>query len=270
MRLVLSRAGIVAISAACAAAAAVPACALERVNLQNGATWDCVRVEPVDGGRVRVYVSEQSWSEIPAREIVSIDQMPDAVAVAPKVVTVAVPVPVMANGRVEPAALNGMLTDAGKQHDIDADLLASVVMAESGGQARAVSRTGAQGLMQLMPGTARELSVKDSFEPQQNIAGGTQYLDEMLTRYHDDIPKAVAAYNAGPAAVDKYHGVPPYRETRAYVARVVGEFNRRKRAAAKANADGARQASLAKATADSAASKANIATPALVDVAEAR
>ena len=268
MRLVLSRAGIVAIAAACAAAAAVPACALERVNLQNGATWDCVRVEPVDGGRVRVYVSEQSWSEIPAREIVSVEQLPDPVVVAPK--PAATVVPVMANGKVEPAALTGMLTDAGRQHDIDADLLASVVMAESGGQARAVSRTGAQGLMQLMPGTARELSVKDSFEPQQNIAGGTQYLDEMLTRYHDDIPKAVAAYNAGPAAVDKYHGVPPYRETRAYVARVVGEFNRRKRAAAKANADGARQASLAKATADSAASKANIATPALVDVAEAR
>jgi soluble lytic murein transglycosylase-like protein len=79
-----------------------------------------------------------------------------------------------------------------------------------------------------MPGTARAMGVSDSFEPQQNINGGTQYLDALLTHYHDNIALAVAAYNAGPAAVDRYHGIPPYRETRAYVARVIREFNRRK------------------------------------------
>ncbi len=108
------------------------------------------------------------------------------------------------------------------------DLLASVVRAESGGNILAVSRTGAQGLMQLMPGTAAELGVADSFRADQNINGGTAYLDALLLRYHDHLALALAAYNAGPAAVDKYHGVPPYRETRAYVARVIREFNRRK------------------------------------------
>jgi soluble lytic murein transglycosylase-like protein len=119
-----------------------------------------------------------------------------------------------------------------RRHNIDADLLASVVQAESGGNARAVSRAGARGLMQLMPGTASELGVKDSFAPEQNIGGGTAYLDAMLTRYGDNMALALAAYNAGPEAVDRYHGIPPYAETRAYVARVIREFNRRKRAAA--------------------------------------
>jgi soluble lytic murein transglycosylase-like protein len=123
-----------------------------------------------------------------------------------------------------------MLARAGAQHNIDADLLASVVQAESNGNARAVSRAGAEGLMQLMPATASQLGVRDSFAPEENIGGGTAYLDALLTRYHDDIALAVAAYNAGPAAVDRYHGIPPYAETRAYVAHVIREFNRRKRA----------------------------------------
>jgi soluble lytic murein transglycosylase-like protein len=123
-----------------------------------------------------------------------------------------------------------MLVRAGTRHNIDADLLASVVQAESGGNVRAVSRSGAEGLMQLMPGTAAALGVGDSFAPEDNIGGGTAYLDAMLTRYSDNIVFALAAYNAGPAAVDRYHGIPPYAETRAYVARVIREFNRRKRA----------------------------------------
>jgi len=79
-----------------------------------------------------------------------------------------------------------------------------------------------------MPGTAAQLGVADSFRADQNINGGTAYLDALLVRYHDNLALALAAYNAGPAAVDKYHGVPPYRETRIYVARVIREFNRRK------------------------------------------
>jgi len=131
-----------------------------------------------------------------------------------------------------PAEMHTMLAKAGTQHHIDADLLASVVKAESGGRVMAVSRTGAQGLMQLMPDTANEMGVSDAFRPEQNIAGGTAYLDQLLVRYHDNAALALAAYNAGPGAVDKYHGIPPYRETRAYVARVIREFNRRKTAAA--------------------------------------
>jgi soluble lytic murein transglycosylase-like protein len=110
---------------------------------------------------------------------------------------------------------------------VDRDLLASVVKAESNGNVRAVSRAGARGLMQLMPATAADLGVSDSFKPDQNVQGGSTYLDELLTKYHDNLAMALAAYNAGPAAVDKYHGIPPYRETRLYVARVIHEFNRR-------------------------------------------
>jgi soluble lytic murein transglycosylase-like protein len=120
-----------------------------------------------------------------------------------------------------------MLAEAGQQHNLDADLLASVVKAESNGNSRAVSRAGARGLMQLMPKTAAEEGVDDSFRPDQNVRGGSAYLNELLVRYNDNIALALAAYNAGPAAVDKYHGIPPYHETRAYVARVIHEFNRR-------------------------------------------
>ena len=124
----------------------------------------------------------------------------------------------------------------GVAHNIDADLLASVVRAESGGRATAVSRTGAQGLMQLMPGTASDLGVQNAFQADENIKGGSAYLDALLTRYHDNMALALAAYNAGPGAVDRYHGVPPYRETRLYVARVIREFNRRKQLALTAKA----------------------------------
>ena len=120
-----------------------------------------------------------------------------------------------------------MLARAGRQHNLDVDLLASMVKAESNGNAHAVSRAGAQGLMQLMPGTAAGLGVSNSFAPDQNVKGGSAYLDALLSRYHDNLALALAAYNAGPQAVDRYRGVPPYRETRAYVARVIHEFNRR-------------------------------------------
>jgi soluble lytic murein transglycosylase-like protein len=124
---------------------------------------------------------------------------------------------------------------AGAEHNVDADLLASVVKAESNGNVLAVSRAGAQGLMQLMPATAVTLGVQNTFVPEQNIGGGSAYLDQLLKRYKDNIALALAAYNAGPLAVDRYHGIPPYRETRAYVARVIREFNRLKVAAANPN-----------------------------------
>jgi soluble lytic murein transglycosylase-like protein len=97
-----------------------------------------------------------------------------------------------------------------------------------------VSRKGALGLMQLMPATASKLGVKDSFDPEQNVNGGTQFLRELLVKYNGDAAKALAAYNAGPQRVQQYHGVPPYQETRQYVSKVIRDYNRRKAAAAKA------------------------------------
>jgi hypothetical protein len=206
--------------------------AAERVTLKSGFDIDCTRREVVDG-RVRLYVdSSGGYTEVAPDAIVKVETVPDAPAVvdAPKQVSTAVSAGLVNSDieRLTRAEMEEMLGHAGAQHNIDEDLLASVVRAESDGQVRAVSRAGAQGLMQLMPGTADELGVKDAFQPEQNINGGTAYLDALLTRYHDNLALALAAYNAGPAAVDRYHGVPPYRETRAYVARVIREFNRRK------------------------------------------
>lgn len=126
------------------------------------------------------------------------------------------------------APLNDVIAAASGRYKLDPDLVNSVIRAESGFNTRAVSRKGARGLMQLMPETATTLGVNDGFDPQQNVDGGTRYLRELLERYNFDLIKALAAYNAGPARVEQYGGVPPYQETRAYVRRIVKDFNRKK------------------------------------------
>src|SRR5271170_6393694 len=193
--------------------------AAEQVTLKNGYNLLCDHREQ-QGDRVRLFTSKDSGNfvEVDAAEIVSVDAVPD-----PPVVPVQAAEPKLTN-----ADVHQLIAQAGADHNLDVDMLASVVRAESGGNIHAVSRAGAQGLMQLMPGTAAQLGVTDSFRAEQNINGGTAYLDALLVKYHDHLALALAAYNAGPAAVDKYHGVPPYRETRVYVARVIREFNRRK------------------------------------------
>jgi soluble lytic murein transglycosylase-like protein len=117
---------------------------------------------------------------------------------------------------------------ASDKHSLDADLINSVIRAESGFNPKAVSPKGARGLMQLMPGTAQRLGVQDSFDAHANVDAGSRYLRELLALYHNDLVRALAAYNAGPQRVEQYHGVPPYHETRAYVARVIRDFNRKK------------------------------------------
>lgn len=203
---------------------AMSAQALERVTLRNGFSYDCVRQQPIDTGRVRLFITNDgaNFIDIPAAEIAAVDTIPDPPAPKPKPTTPA--------SSTDAADLPTLLTHAGQQHNIDVALLASVIHAESDFNPHAISRVGARGLMQLMPSTAIQLGVQNAFAADQNIAGGTAYLDALLTRYHDDLALALAAYNAGPAAVDKYHGIPPYRETRAYVARVMREFKRRREA----------------------------------------
>jgi hypothetical protein len=212
------------------AVAAVPlARAAERVTLRNGFVELCTHHAQVEG-RMRLYLTagEDDYIEFTPEEIATVEQVPgDPNPPASVSLPASAQAPVHDAAKLNPADLNEMLANAGEAHHIDVDLLASVVKAESGGNAHAVSRAGAQGLMQLMPQTAAQLGVNDSFQPEQNVRGGSAYLDALLTRYGDNLALALAAYNAGPAAVDKYHGIPPYAENRAYVARVIHEFNHR-------------------------------------------
>ncbi len=115
---------------------------------------------------------------------------------------------------------------AAERHGLDPLLLKAVARAESCFDPKAVSSVGARGLMQLMPATARELGVKDSFVAIDNIAGGARYLARMLGRFDDDLTLALAAYNAGPGAVERHAGIPPYPETRRYVAKVLAAQKR--------------------------------------------
>jgi len=144
--------------------------------------------------------------------------------------------------RTNPVDLNDVVNSASDRYRLDPDLVNSVIKAESGFNARAVSPKGAQGLMQLMPGTASQLGVPNPFDPQANVEGGAKYLRELLERYNFDLVKALAAYNAGPLRVEQFGGVPPYYETRAYVARVVRDFNKKKAAQEKASAASSQKA----------------------------
>lgn len=206
------------------------AAAFERVTLRNGFEVNCDHHAQVEG-HTRLFMSraEDNYIEFTPAEIAAVELMPDppAQVQAKAPTSVSSKAQDSAEAKLSPSDLHEMLSTAGQEHHLDVDLLASLVKAESGGNTHAVSRAGARGLMQLMPGTASNLGVQDSFKPEQNLRGGSTYLDALLTRYHENLALALAAYNAGPAAVDKYHGIPPYRETQAYVARVIHEFNRR-------------------------------------------
>ncbi len=174
----------------------------------------------------RLYLSpgNDSYVDIPTAEIVRFDK--DNTPAMPAASPVAAPVP----------DVNAAVSAASTRHQIDSDFINIVIHAESGFNPHAVSHKGAQGLMQLMPGTATKLGVENPFDPAANVDGGTRYLRELLDYYHGDMARTLAAYNAGPGRVAQYHGVPPYRETHAYVARIIREFNRKKLAEQKAQA----------------------------------
>lgn len=211
--------------------------AAQHVTLRNGFELDCTRQE-AHGDHVRLYLASTdrsdaaNYMDVASDAVVRVETVPDLPRVIELQPANSSRAPGSGSTPLTTEEMHTMLASAGTEHNIDADLLASLVKAESGGRVRAVSRVGAQGLMQLMPTTAQQLGVENTFEPKENINGGTAYLDMLLTRYHNNVALALAAYNAGPAAVDRYHGIPPYAETRAYVARVIREFNRRKQSAA--------------------------------------
>ena len=192
--------------------------AAELVTLHNGFALNCSSRESISPDTVRLHLNAEvagveNYLDVPAASIATVEATAD------------VAVPVAAPATARPAALAEVAQRSGETHNLNVALLLAVIHAESAGNAHAVSRTGARGLMQLMPGTAAELGVTDTFSPAANVNGGSTYLDRLLTRYHENITLALAAYNAGPAAVDRYHGIPPYRETQLYVARVIKRWN---------------------------------------------
>jgi soluble lytic murein transglycosylase-like protein len=193
------------------------------------------------GTTTRLYFSadDSSFTDVPTSEISGFEKdltLPPALAEShPQTPAAASPLLPKVEATKSPAAkgapavpLNDVVNTASAAYHLDPDLVNSVIHAESGFNAHAISPKGARGLMQLMPDTASKLGVNDMFDPQANVDGGSRYLRELLERYNFDLVKALAAYNAGPERVEQYRGVPPFRETRAYVARIVHEYNRKK------------------------------------------
>lgn len=210
--------------------------AADLITLRNGFQMQCDHyVAAADHVRLYLTAGEDNYIDLLPSEVAAVSKVADPIAVLPADPPLTAQSQAQSTAKPDPppeaaltqADLSEMLSQAGQRHNLDVDLLASVVQAESGGNPRAVSRAGARGLMQLMPDTAASLGVQNSFQPRQNVSGGSAYLDELLTRYNNNLALALAAYNAGRDAVDRYHGIPPYPETRTYVARVIHEFNRR-------------------------------------------
>jgi hypothetical protein len=158
--------------------------------------------------------SGQSVPSAPVRTSAPVKTVVRADAKTGRLVRTAVEPPA---ARVVPAQLNEMVDRIANQEGVEAPLVHSVILAESNYNPAAVSPKGAQGIMQLIPSTARRFGVSNAFDPADNIQGGVRYLRFLLDYYHDDYTKSIAAYNAGEAAVDKYNGVPPYAETLGYV-----------------------------------------------------
>jgi soluble lytic murein transglycosylase-like protein len=245
--------------------AACPALGADLAVLHNGFTIRNERHE-ILGSITRLYLTAdgKGYADVPTAEIDHFEKdlspapAPASAAPARNALPAAAPAraplpaataarilphPALAAGpQAKPLNLQEVVNAVSGRQNLDPDLVNSVISAESGFHARAVSPKGAQGLMQLMPGTASQLGVGNAFDPKANVDGGTRYLRMLLEQYNFDLAKALAAYNAGPQRVAQYHGVPPYYETRAYVARIIRDFNRKKLAEKKIAAAAAKAA----------------------------
>ncbi len=195
--------------------ASLSASAADVALLRNGFAIRHERREARDTV-TRLYLGEtpDNYIDVPTADIVRFEELgaplPPAATSAPA------------------SGLDSVVSAASKRNNLDPDLVNSLILIESGFDPNAVSPKGARGLMQLMPQTAARMGVQNAMDPAANVEAGTRYLGELLSRYHNDLSKALAAYNAGPDRVEQYHGVPPYPETLAYVARIIRDFNRKK------------------------------------------
>jgi hypothetical protein len=202
--------------------AALPLAAGEIAIFTSGARIEADRYE-IDGDVVRLFQGK-GVSEIPARAIAGFEHIED-----PQPQPVAAPEPILAPVAVpEPPVSNDpreLIRLAAIREGLPPEFVASVARVESAFRPDAISPAGAIGVMQLMPGTAKELGA-DPYDMRQNIDAGTRLLRELLLKYDGDVVKALSAYNAGPGAVARYNGLPPYEETRRYVNKVIGLYQR--------------------------------------------
>lgn len=192
--------------------AAAPCLRAEYIVLRNGQRLHVTSYQLL-GDKYRLQIAG-GVVEISAEEVVSIDAED---SFAP------LPMPVAAT-----APFREIVKAAATHYSVDADLITSVIAAESNFDPKAVSRKNARGLMQLLPGTAARFGVQNIFDPQENINAGTHYLRDLLQRYNNDLALALAAYNAGPERVQQFGRVPPYYETASYIRRVKRVYEKSK------------------------------------------
>lgn len=185
----------------------------EYIALRSGQRLHVTSYQLLDNNRYRLQFVG-GFVEIAAEEVVSIEPE-DNFAALP-----AIP--------AETAPFRDIIASAAKKYSLDAELIASVIAAESNFDPKAVSRRNARGLMQLLPETAVRFGVQNIFDPQENIDAGTRYLRELLLRYNNDLVLALAAYNAGPERVQQFGRVPPYAETASYIRRVKRTYAKKK------------------------------------------
>lgn len=181
---------------------------------------------------IYLYASELPWAASKTKVVVRASRSGRLVrhVIPPKFVLP--DPPVLDSTSAAPGRLQQIVDEIAERHELEPDLVHSVIRVESNYNPYAISPKGARGLMQLIPATARRFGVTNSFNPVENVEGGVRYLKQLLQMYHDSLPLALAAYNAGEAAVARYGGIPPYPETQSYV-RQVGKRVEARRAARK-------------------------------------